>query len=309
MHITGCHQGGILVDGNAITGTGIGAILIDKSLISACTGFDGAPAVGLKIINTSEALINECFILHNDAGITSSGYGMQFIGCSFAKVFNCCTDSNGGYNLVAGISMSQSTSCLFSNCISANNMARSADATSLCVGFYLNQCNKVTFKDCRGSSNTNLGGKVGGFLSQFGTPNVIQNCESEGNVGATASCGYELHSSSNANIIHSESTLNETTNSGNAFGILLSGTNVNCDIHDNYVAFNQGIDASFGLYDEKTESSSLFIRNKAFDNGTNYVVNYPVGITLPRLLGSLSDTGSGLPSGVGGLLDNLDINP
>jgi hypothetical protein len=309
MHISGCFKGGISVEGNIITGTGVAGLLIDKSLITGCTGVNGSAAFGVKLVNTSEALINDCFLLHNDAGLTSSGYGLQVVGCSYIKCFDCYMDANGGYNFAAGVSVSLSTSCLFSNCIAASNVARSSDSSSFAAGFYLNTCNKVTLDHCRSSSNKNIAGKGVGFYSQFGTRNVMQYCESEGNSGATGACGFELHSSSRANLIHSESTLNETISTGTAFGILLSADNDNCDIHDNYIAYTKGANYSFGIYDEKAESTSLVIRNNAFNNGINYVVNYPSGITLPRVVGSLSNSGVGLPSGTGGLLDNIDINP
>jgi len=309
MQISGCQKGGIFFEGDRVNGNGIGGVLIDKSLVTRCTGFDGSSAFGIKLVNTTEVFMQECFLLHNDAGLVGSGVGLEIVGCSFVKCFDCCCDANGGNAFAAGVSIMLSTSCLFSDCIAASNIARSSESSSLSAGFYLNQCNKITLSRCRGSSNQNIGKKAVGFYSQLGTRNVIQYCESEGNIGATEACGFQLHNSQRANIIHSECTLNETTNSGSAYGILLSGNNDRCDIDDNYVAYTKGKDSSFGIVDQRSSSTSLFIRNKAFDNGTNFSISYPLGISVPRLQGSLSNMLIGLPEGSGGILANIDVNP
>ena len=94
------------------------------------------------------------------------------------------------------------------------------------------------------------------------------------------------------------------------YGIYLEGLlNDKCHVSKNSIVGNNGSTTSRGIEDERNPSTNNIVRNSAFNNGTNYVVNYPTGITLPTLDGSLTDSLVGLPSLTAGELDNIDVNP
>lgn len=308
MIVSNCDSGGILLDGLA-SGTGIDSFLMKDSILISSTGFDGNPAFGLKATNAMALGIYDCFFNDNDAVTTSSGYGVWLDSCACAQFIRCVFTDNGGDAFGVGCYISKSMNVCLQNCLALHNIARSAD--SVAAGYYFDECKKVVCLSCKCIETVNQVGESVGFFTQTGTANLFQNCISEANDGGSLAAGFHLKGETESSIINCKTIDNEAVDvSGAGYGIYLEGSlNDKCHISKNNIIGNKGGATSRGIEDERNPSTSNVVRNSAFNNGTNYIVNYPTGITLPTLDGSLTDSLIGLPSLSAGELDNININP
>lgn len=91
-----CNTTGILFDGS-FTGTGISIVKINECTILSCTGSDGNPAYGMKIIDGSNFRIERCVFESNDAGNLNSGFGLSLENCSTINILESTAASNGGF--------------------------------------------------------------------------------------------------------------------------------------------------------------------------------------------------------------------
>ena len=157
----------------------------------------------------------------------------------------------------------------------------------------------------KSTGNTSAGQAAGYWLSN-GSCNSLNDCLADDNSGYTWCAGLVLENE-NQSIIHNSRTQGNLSLTGTAYSIYLLGNNNNaCNIYKNQINNTTGALASFGIVDERTPSTSSVIKNQAFNNGTNYVVTYTTGVTLPVVSGKITGA-PGLPSGASGLLDNIDI--
>ena len=94
-NITSCLNSGMWFDGH-LSGTGINLVQIRDCFVIGCTGYNGNPAYGLRLVATkdSEAISN--IFAFNDAGLTTSGYGIDIENCSACQFLQNSCSFNGG---------------------------------------------------------------------------------------------------------------------------------------------------------------------------------------------------------------------
>jgi hypothetical protein len=309
MHITGCNAGGILFDG-IISGTGITQTVISQCVITSCTGSNGGEAFGLKAVNALNMLVSNCVFNSNDALSTSSGCGARIENSQFLQIINSSAKSNGGDSFGAGFCLLNSKDIVIRECSAIHNKAISSAVGSLVAGFYLLGNNNAVLNDCESIENVNEGREAAGFYAQGGSAEIFEECYAEVNQGATQASGFLFSGETFSAIINCRILMNNTTTSGTGYGIFFSGTtNDRCYASENRVIGNSGVAGGIGIRDQRVPSTSLFLKNYAFDNGTNFLISYPLTIVLPTITGSLSNAVTALPSLVSGDLDNIDVLP
>jgi hypothetical protein len=140
--------------------------------------------------------------------------------------------------------------------------------------------------------------------------NIIFNkCIAKNISGVTEIAGFFLNNpATNCSVI--DSMVEQVNNSsGDAYGIALFGA-VTCTIKNNHVTDVTGTGASIGYFDTATNSStSVFMNNFAFNNGTNYSVTYPGAVALPTVSADLSAGTFPAAGATGGNVYNIDVNP
>lgn len=302
LNINDCDAGGIKIDG--ISASRVQTVRIDGCTVASCTGAAGGQAQGIILNSVSAVIIQNCLVAGNDALTTSSGYGLAAQDCMLLSLGDCRFAVNGGYQEGAGVYLKTSTNCLFRDCFFNSNIGRSSASDAFAAGAKLEDNKNARFIDCEFSSNINPFANVSGIKNTRGQNMLVQNSLIENNSGGLTSCGIELIHNTRSQCI--ENTIRNNT-AATGYGMKLTGTNQLCFIASNDLISNVGTTTSFGILDEKDPSTSTFMLNRAFNHQTNYFISYPVGISLPRVIGSLSDSMIGLPSNTGGLLDNVDV--
>lgn len=306
--LTNCKTSGIFFDGNT-SGTGIKNSLIYNCTITSCTGASGNPAYGLRIVNGNNITVEDTLIVGCDAASTSSGYGVRIESSTGCECSRCKSTLNGGFKESAGFSLLLSNDCLLKECISTQNSGRDTSVSSTSCGFLLDQCNKTLVFKSQSIANNSLSSGTIGFCARSGSRNIFEDCFSQVNTGSSYAAGFELSAETKSYIVKSTSRGNKTITSGIGAGIVLSNACSNCYLKDNALINNSGIAASYGIIDYRSPSTSLIVNNYAFNNGTNFSVTYATGILLPLVSGSLSQPLPGMPTQVGGILDNLSLTP
>jgi Right handed beta helix region len=310
MVISNCDQGGILLDGIA-SGTGVDSFLMHDSVVVSCTGANGSPAFGIKVDHASAIGIYDSFFNDSDAMTTSSGYGVWLESCSCAQFIRCVTTNNGGNDLGLGFAAINSINLCFQDCLALHNIAHGSATDSLGAGFYFDNCSKSVCLSCKCIETLNEKGQAVGFFAQSGIADLFEDCIAEANSGGSLAAGFYFAGEDSSAVIKSRSMSNEATaGSSIGYGIYLQGNQNNkCYIRENEIVGNTGVSSSYGIKEERNPSVSNITRNSAFNNGTNFAIDYPNGIILPVLDGSLSNSLVGLPSHTPGELDNIDIDP
>jgi parallel beta-helix repeat protein len=303
--IQGCHAAGVFLEGSA-SGTGIKSCVIHNCQVSSCTGVEGGVAYGIRCENASLGQISNSHVALNDSGITNSAYGIYIENTKAFEVASTTIVGNGGTNLVAGLAIVQSFTGIINEITMYKNTARSSGTV---CGILLDQSQDIFVSNCKSNANTHNEATAIGFLSQNGQRNVFKDCVAELNTGGTYAAGIRFIGEQNSRVMNCLLQDQKTLSSGTAHGIVFSS---NCDLcwaTENKIINNLGESSSFGIRDERSSSTSIIIRNYAFNNGTNYSVTYPLTITLPIISVSLSNALVGITSGVAGVLDNIDITP
>lgn len=305
--ISRCNEAGIVFDG-LTSGTGIIGGLIEHTTITTCTGAGGNPAYGLKMVKVNQCLVRQVNIAYNDAGITANGYGVYLDTCQNINVALGVASNNGGLNAY-GLYGTNLTACLFREFITQSNISRDLTGTATVAGFLLESSVDCLLFNCRSTNNTTSYGQAYGYFLRNGAANRCGECLSAYNTGKLTTAGFLLSAESMSSVAgNSISEINQSTN-GTCYGILLSNSCDKCQITNNKIFDNSGSGATFGVADLGSPSTSAFLGNYAFNNGTNYSVTYPVGVILPIISGSLSSAVPGLPSGVCGVFDNVSLVP
>jgi hypothetical protein len=306
--IEGCNTAGIFFDGSA-TGIGIIGASVNNCSVSTCTGAGGSPAYGIRMAHGLLGKVINSYIAFNDAGITAPSYGISMESWCAFQIFNSIVVGGGGTNIVAGLSVSQSYTGIVDDTIFYKGTCRDLTATGTVCGVLLDQATDILITKCKCSSNINNQMASFGFLAQNGSQNVFRNCLSEINLGGGYAAGFKFSGEQRSSIIDCIIQDQKTVTSGTAYGVIFTDTCDKCQIIHNEIFNNIGASSSFGIKDERPVSTSAIVKNYAFNNGTNYSVTYTTGVTLPVLSASLSSASPGIPSGTGGILDNIDITP
>lgn len=303
--LQGCNAGGIVFDGSVY---GIAGVTIGNTHVVTSTGAGGNPAYGIRARSAAMMRITDCYVAFNDAGITTSSYGISFEKCGTFQCLKTTLVGNGGTGFVAGLAISQSSTGAIEDTIFYKNTNRDISGTGTVCGMFIDQSQDIIINRCTSSCNSNPQMAAFGFLVQNGRKNVFRDCLAELNTGGQHAAGFKFSGEYGSNIFNCYIEDQKTTVAGTAYGVLLANNCSKCQIRDNSIYNNKGVDATFGIKDERAECTSAITKNYAFNNGTNYSVTYTTGVTLPVISASTSGA-PGLPSGTGGILDNIDINP
>ncbi len=305
--IQSCNAGGIFLEGSP-NGYGITGATVANTYVNTCTGVDGNPAYGIRMTHGLLGKVKDCYVAFSDAGTTAQAYGIMFDHWCAFQVEKTTIASNGGTGMVAGLASTQSFTGLVEEAIFYKNINRDLTATGTVCGMLLDRSSDILVTTCKSSANLNNQMASIGFLAQGGGQNVFKNCLSELNTGGQYAAGFKLDAEHKSSIINCLIQDQKTITSGIAHGIVLANDCDKCQIVNNQIFNTMGIDASFGIKDERVPSTSAVIKNYAFNNDINYSVTYATDVTLPVISANLSQT-PGIPSGVGGILDNIDITP
>lgn len=273
LTISNCNATGILFAGSLSNIIENG--LIANCFVLSCTGSDGAPAYGIRLIRSDDVLIDNCIVEANDAGVAQSGFGISIEFGSACKVSNCHINDNGGNDLGVGVSISQSQWTFLDEVQVFNSIARTASGKA--VGFLLDTCNYSTIRNCISQHNFNLLGSAYGFEAFNGIDNTLRFCISNNNSAGNVSAGFVFNGTENrSTLFKSSARLNDAGVAGTGYGLLLNGAN-NCDIWYNQFIGNRGA-AAYGLNDTTVDTTNLIVGNVAFNNSsTNFQVTRTVG--------------------------------
>jgi hypothetical protein len=313
LNIISCHASGIYLDGTA---TGINMCRIQLCNIATCTGAGGNAAYGLRMTKVTNMGALNLSVGYSNAALVAAGYGVYMENCVECYFLVGTTYNCGGIGCSAGYAAVGCDTCTFEQVTSHNHTANDLVGTRTVAGYFLESSTNITFDLCHASQNTSLlsvGSSAFGILAQNGNNNVIRNVVAQANRAGGQAAGIKLVNESKALITDSICKKNETTATTFAHGLLLSGTaNDLCQVKNNSLLNNLGIGSTgFGIKDERTNSTSSFIGNYAFSNGTNYSISYNNGVTLPVITMSLSDPIIAVQSSTSGLLSplaNISVN-
>lgn len=300
--ISGCQAGGIVLDG-IFTGSWVAGVFIKQCTIASCTGAQGGPAVGISINATQGCVVDDCIVQACDGLLTTSGYGAQITDSLDIEFVHCTLYGNAGYAMGAGAYVSTSTHCYFCKSYFAKNSARAVSPSTVAAGVIFNHCSQCHLEQCE-----ILGGASGGVVYGVKTLNCSGNLVLlsviEDQSGAYGVAGIQYENETDSHV--AQNTIRNNNTTGTAYGIRLKGACSSCYLDQNNIMANEGV-MSYGIIDESNPSSSAIIANRVFNHATNFSVTYTSTITLPVLNASLSNSAIGIPSGVGGILDNISI--
>lgn len=301
LTISECQQGGVLMNGQSL---GVSFARIAHCSINQCNGTQGGPAYGVWATKCIGMIIEDTLIAKNVATTPYDGYGIYIQNSRGIEINATQAVLNGGYTVGVGAYITTSTNCIIDQCFFTGNVSTNVTSTAYAAGVVFNNCTGCRIDKSFILNNTNPFAQAYGVTCSNGIENEILNTAFERNVGGLRAAGIQY-----ANEVRSRTSFcNVYANKAAiVYGIQLTGTNVNCDVSDNAIVSNIATQTSYGISDEANPSTSAFRHNNAFYHTINYNITYPAGITLPIISGSLSNAVPGLPSSVGGLLDNVSI--
>lgn len=158
-------------------------------------------------------------------------------------------------------------------------------------GFSCVDAQHIIFKQCSALGNVTYAARNNcsayGFYSAFGSANQWNNCLSQGNCVGDNACsgnaqnaaGIVLHSEQNSSIRSSVFENNSAGQTGNAYGVLLSGECAKCSLQESQLITNRG-NCSYGIKDMAIRSDILLRGNIAYGQGKVFATD-----------GSVNDTG------------------
>lgn len=305
MVIGGCNDAGISFDG---TSSGITGALIERCNVNTSTGVSGSPAHGLRMVNSTTITVLDSSFSYNDAGTDSVGYGVYMdhcYNCIFSNVLFSNNGGLGGYGVYGSIVQD----CEFLSCIARNTISRDLSGTYTAAGFYIEQGEDVVFDNTRSLEAQSSSGEAYGYLMRNGALNIFKGSFAGINTGAVGAAGFRFEEElSLAMLNNNVSQSNITTSTGFAFGIIFDDNCDKCQVVGNQIFDNFGVEGTVGVADTRNPSTTVFFKNYAFNNGTNFSVTYPVGVTFPVVEGDLNGT-LGLPTTPYCELNNISVNP
>ena len=248
--------------------TSISAIVVDKDNVTIDLN-------GQHITNTSSTtdlcgiIVNACkknIKIMNGTISGFPGYGIKIEGNSGCKNGVITIENVDITDCGSGISLKYVTNGLISNCniISNTNTA----ATN---GISIDNCTSISVENSAVNTNEAGTGDMVGVLTSNSKSIKISECSIHENSSTSGDAyGMKIIDSSNC-IIDKNKIIKNSTNasSESAYGIYLSGT-TDSRIEENKIDGHK----TCGITDAALDSTSLFVKNIAFDNGTNYNVSY-----------------------------------
>ncbi|MGE4169021.1 MAG: right-handed parallel beta-helix repeat-containing protein [Candidatus Babeliales bacterium] len=300
--IRDCYAGGILCAGSM--SNVIKEAIIHNCYVATCTGADGNPAYGIRLIQCNNVVVQDCIFNGNDGDSVASGFGLSLELCSACKVLNCNGNDNGGSMAGVGISLFQTQWTLVDNCNILNTIAR-ASMNSKAVGISVNQGTHNIVRNCLVKHSNNSLVNSYGFEAFAGSNNLFVDCATKNNSAGALAAGFILYSSElRTSINHCISRANDGGVSGAGYGIYLN-TAQNCDIWYNQLLNNTGA-TGCGLYDTVTNTTNLIAGNTAFGSST-------CGFDVTRSSGSfpvvVAQVGDFTPTYSVSKYYNVDFNP
>ncbi|MBT3455891.1 right-handed parallel beta-helix repeat-containing protein [bacterium] len=252
------------------------------------------------------------------------GYGIKVNGSSTSNLNNITLENITVNNCSSGIKASYTNNGTIKSC-TTNNNSNSCDFSA--YGIHLENCTSTKIEECTSNQNSSEK-KVYGIYVNNGEEIFIDKCTCKSNSAKKNSYGINLKNTSTSHVLGCTIANNLSTKK-NSYGIKVSSSEF-CTLKENTIHRNKtnGTGESYGLYlnssqrltvegntvehnvfgffDNETESSSLFIKNIAYCNEINYVVNYPLS-DLPIKSGKMYDY-SALISDMVTKMDNIEIN-
>lgn len=286
VNVISCNATGMFFDGNIASIIQDG--LISNCFVYSCTGVDGNPAYGLRMIYCDSVNVENSTFNRNDANTSNIGYGISAEWCTTCNFSNCEANANGGSSLGVGINIYNSQWSLVENCRAINNISRSSGA-SRAIGFLIDTSSFSIVKDCLSVHNNNALAEAYGFDATNGTNNLFDHCIAKQNVGGTTAAGFLFDNNEvDSSIYNCQSHLNNGGASGSGYGILLD-TAQTCDVISNRVISNNGGVVGVGLKDTVINTTNLINETVSFNNTfTGYQVSRTVG-SFPVLTASLGN--------------------
>lgn len=274
--INDCDISGIVFAGTTVNQ--INDCFINNVFVTSCTGFDGNPAFGIRLIQCDNIELCHSTLNQNDGQTSNSGFGLSLEHCSACNIHDCQVNNNGGNVRGVGICLFETQWTTLCKCTILNSIARSSMMDNKAAGVLLEQSSHNVVKNCIVKHSNNLVGNAYGFESCNGNDNTFKNCISKNNSAGVVTAGFILRGNElRSNITHCRASLNDGGVSGAGYGILLD-TAQNCDILFNEEMGNSG-STGIGLRDTVTNTTNLIAGNLSF-------VNTTTGFDVMRTMGA-----------------------
>lgn len=297
ISVSECSAGGIVAKGTG--GNPINGITILGSSLSSCTGTLNNRVAGIDASYTNAFLIQNSYFSHNTHQ-SGSAYGIYCNNSISGEVISCRCTGNTGLDSSAGTYLQTCTNIRVIDCSFTQNITSGNGAA---YGIYIGDCTSIACENSLAGAELCFSGSAYGIYSTNSAGIGIKNSISAEHIG-----GYVASTISFVNgtqLILVDNTLEGCIAlAGTAYGLEVRNSSL-CSVRNNTILNNTGIGA-FGAFDDGAPSTSVYLGNYAFNNGTNFSITYTGGVTLPILNGSLSGP-PGLPTNTGGLLDNISI--
>ncbi|MBT3455892.1 hypothetical protein HN446_02405 [bacterium] len=307
-----CDSDGILINGtSAGSGTEVNDVVINNVIVTKCNGgednttsvkglslnfctqanvfnssFDEnigsidepTPAYGVFMTSCTGCHFENCEAIGNSA-LAAHGF---YIEHSYANTFqNCSSYQNTGTSGIgSGFYTSAAFATMFNNCEAIGTMA-----TTTAYGFYLNNSEDSEIVDCKISRIVGYDDPSTldalGIYAVNGANNLIKDCSIIGCVGVGASnkaVGVMLSSETRSRIEGTE--VNACTSVlGRGYGIYLASiSTIGTSIAKNIICGNSGNEASYGIYDDASDSVTFFLQNVCYgQESNNYSITYSDG--------------------------------
>ena len=187
LTITKCVKNGINFDGvadtTAITQNMITNCIIENSMVGRSVGLTGIDAVGLRMDNCTNILVNDSTFNRCDtASLTISAYGALVTSCTNVVFTNCDASGNRGKEAYGFSIATNSNACSFINCTANGNWSIGTAADIRGYGFTASSVNGCLWENC--TANGNEGNAVGiGFYYVTAKYCRTVNCHSAYNRG------------------------------------------------------------------------------------------------------------------------------
>lgn len=286
VNVLQCNELGIIFNGNMSDIIQDGYIY--NCYVYSCTGLEGNPTYGLRMVYCDNITVEDSTFNRNDAGTNDVGYGVSAEWCTTCNFVSCDANANGGTTTGVGFNIYNCQWTVLENCNAINNISRSSDPASA-VGFLLDTSSYSIVKSCLSLHNNNALAEAYGFEATNGTDNLFVKCIAKQNVGGTTAAGFLFaDSETDSSMYDCQSHLNNGGSSGNGYGILLD-TAQTCDIIGNKVIGNIGGGLGVGLADTVLNTTNLINQTISFNNTyTGYQVTRTSG-SFPVLTASLGN--------------------
>ncbi|MFT6765189.1 MAG: hypothetical protein ACJAZS_000056 [Alteromonas naphthalenivorans] len=191
LTITQCVKNGIYLDGdadaNATTQNMITNCIIENSMVGRSKGLTGTDAVGLRMDNCINILVNDSAFNRCDTGTvqTVDAYGALITSCTNVVFTNCDASGNHGKSGAGFTVETNSSACSFINCTANGNWGAGTTGDRFGQGFAAVSVNGCLWENC--TANANQGNAVGyGFALNTAKYCKTTKCESSYNNAGSA---------------------------------------------------------------------------------------------------------------------------